>query len=374
MVDTALFVDNLLNDINFFAGVPDSLLKYFNYCITDKCKQSNNNFVTANEGAAVALATGYYLANKKAGLVYMQNSGLGNALNPLISLTDSFVYGIPMVLIIGMRGKLGEYDEPQHIKQGMVTEDLLKVLHIPFAYLPDNTEKAIDTMKWALKTTYQITSPTAVIVNKNTFSEYNNINQLNGYTLEREEAINTIIATLNKTKNYHIVSTTGMISRELYSLREKLNQNHEKDFLVVGSMGYASTISLGIALSKPHKKIVCLDGDGSFLMHMGNSAFAGVANVDNFIHIVLNNASHDSVGGQATIVDKVDLIGIAKACGYNFTYSCINQEILLLSLENAINQKGKVFIEVKVQKRTDSNLGRPSLTPKESKQLFMEHL
>lgn len=374
MVDTELFVDSLLNEINFFAGVPDSLLKYFNYCITDKCKNLNNNFVTVNEGSAIALATGYYLANKKAGLVYMQNSGLGNALNPLVSLADSYVYGIPMVLIIGMRGKLGEYDEPQHIKQGMVTEDLLKVLNIPFAYLPDNTEKAINTMKWAIKTTYQINSPIAVIVNKDTFSKYNNINQLNNYTLEREEAIKTIITALEKTNNYHIISTTGMISRELYSLREKLNHTHEKDFLVVGSMGYASTVSLGIALSKPNKKIICLDGDGSFLMHMGNSAFNGATNVDNFIHIVLNNSSHDSVGGQATIIENINVIDIAKACGYNFTYSCSSKESLLLSLENALNKKGKIFMEIKVQKRKDSNLGRPSLTPKESKQLFMEHL
>ncbi len=374
MVDTELFVDSLLNDINFFAGVPDSLLKYFNYCITDKCKDLNNNFVTVNEGSAIALATGYYLANKKAGLVYMQNSGLGNALNPLVSLADSYVYGIPMVLIVGMRGKLGEYDEPQHIKQGMVTEDLLKVLNIPFAYLPDNTEKAINTMKWAIKTTYQINSPIAVIINKDTFSKYKNINQLNNYTLEREDVIKSIITALEKTNNYHIISTTGMISRELYSLRERLNQTHEKDFLVVGSMSYASTISLGIALSKPHKKIVCLDGDGSFLMHMGNSAFNGTTNVDNFIHILLNNASHDSVGGQATIIENINVIDIAKACGYNWTYSCNSKESLLLSLEDALNKKGKIFMEIKVQKRKDSNLGRPSLTPKESKQLFMEYL
>lgn len=371
MVDTIFFVDEILKKIEFFSGIPDSLLKDFNQCIMDKCT-SKNHIIPANEGSAVSLAAGYYLSKGKIPMVYMQNSGIGNSLNPLISLLDKYVYSIPLIMMIGHRGQQGIKDEPQHLKQGIITNDLLKVLDIPFSILPNDTEKAVECFNWAYYTAKQTLSPVAIIVRKSTFSPYNKIkNFQNPYTLTREDAIIAVTNVLKHVDSYKIFSTTGMISRELYEIREKNSQSHDTDFLAFGSMGHISQIALGYALNEANKKIICLDGDGSFLMHMGGAALVGTSQVDNFIHIVLNNMSHDSVGGQPTVAGKISITGVALACGYDKAFVCDSKETLEQKLSEVIECNGKFLIEVKVCKGARQDLGRPNMTAKEIKENFM---
>lgn len=370
MVNTEIFVSELLKYIKFFSGVPDSLLKEFNSCILDKCGETNN-IIAANEGNAVGLAAGYYLATKQIGAVYMQNSGLGNAVNPLVSLADSYVYSIPMLIFIGQRGKSGVSDEPQHMKQGLITTDLLESCGIPYVNLSHENDEAVDNLKWAIKTCKQILSPVAIIVDKNTFSPYKKVGDNNFGELQREESIEYILNLIKNRCDYKIISTTGMISRELYELRDKYNQSHNKDFLVVGAMGHASQIALGYA-QYSSKRVICLDGDGSVIMHMGGLALIGTSSVDNIIHIVLNNSAHDSVGGQPTIADKISFTKIALSCGYNKAWCCKTLENIQEAVEFSISNKGKFFIEIEVIKGARKDLGRPKLTTKEIKELFMK--
>lgn len=373
MVDTVCFVEKVLEKINFFTGIPDSLLKDFNTCISSRCN-SENHVIASNEGSAIALASGYYLSTGKIPMVYMQNSGIGNALNPLVSLADKYVYSIPMLLIIGWRGIPGIKDEPQHLKQGDITTDLLELMDIPYVILSDDTAQAVECFNWAYNTAKQTLSACAIVVKKSTFSHYNIKTEDNSYTLRREDAINKIISILENIKEYKIFATTGMISRELFELRDKRNETHSKDFLAVGSMGHISQIALGYAMQKRDKKVICLDGDGSFLMHMGNIALVGASNIENYIHIVLNNASHDSVGGQPTVADKININAIASACGYNNAVICSNLEQIDKELSNVLNLKGKFLIEVKVAKGSREDLGRPNYTTKEIKDYFMRSI
>lgn len=371
MVDTAYFVEKILEKVEFFSGIPDSLLKEFNQCIMDKCTD-NNHVIPANEGSAVSLASGYYLSKDKIPMVYMQNSGIGNSLNPLISLLDKYVYSIPLIMMIGHRGQQGIKDEPQHLKQGIITNDLLKVLDIPFSILPNDTEKAVECFNWAYYTAKQTLSPVALVVRKSTFSPYKNIYEDNkSYLLTRENAIITITNMLKNINNYKIFSTTGMISRELYEARENNSQTHSTDFYAFGSMGHISQIALGYAINETNKKVICIDGDGSFLMHMGSAAVVGTSKVDNFIHIVLNNMSHDSVGGQPTVAGKISITGVALACGYDKAFVCDSKETLEQKLSEVIECNGKFLIEVKVCKGARQDLGRPSMTAKEIKENFM---
>lgn len=370
MVNTEIFVSELLQHINFFSGVPDSLLKEFNSCILDKCGETNN-VIAANEGNAVALAAGYYLATKQIGAVYMQNSGLGNAVNPLVSLADSYVYSIPMLLFIGQRGKAGVSDEPQHMKQGLITADLLESCGIPYVNLSHENDEAVNNLKWAVKTCKQILAPVAVVVDKNTFSPYKKVEDNSFGKLQREESIEYILNLIENKCDYKIISTTGMISRELYELRDKYKQSHNKDFLVVGAMGHVSQIALGYA-KYSSKKIICLDGDGSLIMHMGGLALIGTSSVDNIIHIVLNNSAHDSVGGQPTIANKISFTKIALSCGYNKAWCCKTLEDIQEAVEFFLNNQGKFFIEIEVIKGARKDLGRPKLTTKEIKELFMK--
>lgn len=371
MVDTAYFIEKILEKVEFFSGIPDSLLKEFNQCIMDKCTD-NNHVIPANEGSAVSLASGYYLSKGKIPMVYMQNSGIGNALNPLVSLADKYVYSIPMLLIIGWRGIPGIKDEPQHLKQGDITTDLLELMDIPYVILSDDTAQAVECFNWAYYTAKQTLSPVAIIVRKSIFSPYNKIkNFQNPYTLTREDAIIAVTNVLKHVDSYKIFSTTGMISRELYEIREKNSQSHDTDFLAFGSMGHISQIALGYALNEANKKIICLDGDGSFLMHMGSAAVVGTSKVDNFIHIVLNNMSHDSVGGQPTIAGDISLKDIANACGYNQAFTCDSIESIEYTLSEIVEYRGKFFIEIKVARGARKDLGRPSMTAKEIKENFM---
>ena len=375
MIEVKEFYNELLNnDISFFTGVPDSLLKSFCAYIKDNVS-SEKNIVSANEGNAIGLASGYYLATRKIGLVYMQNSGLGNAVNPLASLADKLVYSIPMLLIIGWRGEPNKKDEPQHKKQGLITTETLEMLGIKYEILDEATNN--DEMKLKVKKAYSYmkenNEPYALVIKKDTFDEYKlKNNTVFDFEMTREEAIEIVVSKMKE--NSVTVSTTGMASRELFELREKHKENHNKDFLTVGSMGHASQIALGIALSNKDKDVYCIDGDGALLMHLGGLAIIGNAEPKNFRHILINNGAHDSVGGQETVGFKIDTLAIAKACGYKECYSCSSKVDLLNLSEKITNVEGPVLLEIKVKKGARKDLGRPTTTPIENKEAFMEFL
>jgi len=375
MVEVKEFYNELLNnDISFFTGVPDSLLKSFCAYIKDNVS-SENNIVSANEGNAIGLASGYYLGTRKIGLVYMQNSGLGNAVNPLASLADKLVYSIPMLLVIGWRGEPNKKDEPQHKKQGLITTETLEMLGIRYEILDEASNN--DEMKLKVKKAYSYmkenNEPYALVIKKDTFDEYKlKNNTVFDFEMTREEAIEIVVS--NMKENSVAVSTTGMASRELFELREKYKENHNRDFLTVGSMGHASQIALGIALSNKDKDVYCIDGDGALLMHLGGLAIIGNAEPKNFRHILINNGAHDSVGGQETVGFKIDTLAIAKACGYKQCYSCSSKEELLNLSEKITTVEGPVLLEIKVKKGARKDLGRPTTTPIENKEAFMEFL
>lgn len=372
MISPAFFIAKLKEyGIDFFAGVPDSLLKSVCAFITDNF-DVQHNIISANEGAAVGLAAGHYLATGKPACVYMQNSGEGNIINPLASLTDPEVYNIPVLLLIGWRGRPGTHDEPQHIKQGKVTLGLLDAMGIQYAVLSkeeEQAEKQIENAFVALKNKEVY----ALIIEKDTFESYQLMNvENNNLSLSREEAIQTVAASIDDKDC--IVSTTGMISRELFEFRSSNGQSHERDFLTVGSMGHASQISLGIALAKPERRVWCFDGDGAVIMHMGSMAIIGTKAPKNFVHIVFNNGAHDSVGGQPTAGLKIDLPAIAKASGYLHSFSVDNKEVLLGILDQTKALTGPILIEIKVKKGNRIDLGRPTTTPAYNKALFMDYL
>ena len=375
MIDTEKFCMRLKEkEIDFFAGVPDSLLKDFCSYIKDNidCKK---NIIAANEGNAIAIASGYHLSTGKIPLVYMQNSGQGNTINPLASLNDPLVYSIPVLLMIGWRGEPGKKDEPQHKKQGIVTLKLLEALDIEYSVLTENDDFNVAEKKLekALEHMRKYKKPYALVVSKNTFSPYKLKSEVRtNFEMNREEAIKEITQALDDEDI--VVSTTGMASRELFEIREFMNKGHEKDFLTVGSMGHASQIALGIALSKPNRDVYCLDGDGALLMHLGGLAIIGSQEVGNFKHIVINNGAHDSVGGQPTVGFNIDIISIAKACGYRGAYTASSYDELKLGLKQLMNSKGPALLEVKVNKGARKDLGRPTTSPIENKEAFMNFL
>lgn len=360
------------NGTGFFTGVPDSLLKSFCAYLTDTAG-SKNHIIAANEGCAVGLAAGYYFATGNVPLVYMQNSGLGNTVNPLLSLADREVYSVPMLLVIGWRGEPNVHDEPQHIKQGRVTCSLLDAMEIPYCILSDEEAEAKLQLEKAYSHIKASSSPYAVVVRKGIFDSYKlKTNEAVPAEMSREEAIEKII--LNAPSNACFVSTTGMASRELYELRDKHGQGHAKDFLTVGSMGHASQIALGIALTKEDKTVFCIDGDGAAIMHLGGLTAIGSQRPKNMVHIVLNNGAHDSVGGQPTVGRKINLCAVAQACGYDKVVSVKTLEELQSRLKELCTNSGSVFIEVLVSKGARADLGRPKSSPIENKRAFMEFL
>jgi phosphonopyruvate decarboxylase len=364
------------NGINYFLGVPDSLLKSFCAYVTDTV-QKDKHIITVNEGAAIGLAAGVYLSTKKPALVYMQNSGQGNAMNPLVSLADNKVYSIPMLLLIGWRGEPGTKDEPQHIKQGEITLKLFDTLGIPYKILSADWNNARQTINHACKIIYDTNSPYALIIRKETFEPYDlqfAQPDQNGL-LSRENAIECVVKIIQESVSKAIVvSTTGMISRELYEIRIKNMENGVSDFLTVGSMGHASAIALGIAKNCLERLVVCLDGDGAALMHMGTLATIGTEGTENFKHVLLNNGAHDSVGGQPTCGLKIDFCTIASACGYRNTWKVESQETIQTALHEMIQTKGPNFVEIHVKKGARKDLGRPKITPVENKQNLMQFL
>ena len=372
MIRPEFFIEKLRAEgINFFAGVPDSLLKNICAYITDHF-DARHNIIAANEGAAVGLAAGHYLATGDTACVYMQNSGQGNTINPLASLTDQEVYNIPVLLLIGWRGRRGVHDAPHHVKLGKISTGLLNFMGINYEVLSkeeDKVSKQIDKAVTALRNKEVF----ALVIEKDTFEDYKLQNvEANPYSLSREEAVKTVAAALGERDC--IVSTTGMISRELFEYRAALGQGHERDFLTVGSMGHASQIALGIALAQPQRRVWCFDGDGAAIMHMGSMAIVGDKQPDNYIHIVFNNGAHDSVGGQPTVGLKMDLPAVAKAVGYKEVYSVDDTDSLGTVLDSVRNLEGPILVEIKVKKGNRKDLGRPTTTPIQNKEALMDFL
>lgn len=372
MIRPEFFIEALREKgIDSFAGVPDSLLKNICAYITDHFDAAHN-IIAANEGAAVGLAAGHYLATGQPACVYMQNSGEGNIINPLASLTDQEVYNIPVLLLIGWRGRPGVHDEPQHVKQGKVTTGLLNVMGVNYEVLSKEENKAAKQINMAAKALAN-KEVFALVIEKETFEDYKLQNvEVNDLTMSREEAIQTVTAALGEKDC--IVSTTGMISRELFEYRAAMNQGHERDFLTVGSMGHASQIALGIALAQPERRVWCFDGDGAAIMHMGSMAVVANKALKNYVHVVFNNGAHDSVGGQPTVGLKIDLPAIAKAVGYKATYSVDSKAELESVLAKVNSFESPALLEIKVKKGNRKDLGRPTTTPIQNKEALMDFL
>lgn len=350
MINLDKFYNTLYSEgVEFFSGVPDSYLNGFCNYLLDNI-ESDRHIVVANEGNAVAIASGHYFATKTIPLVYMQNSGIGNALNPLVSLVDRYVYSVPMILLIGWRGEPLQGDHPQHRTQGIITPQILEMLDIPYVIAENDDTKIEKQTKWAVRTAKEINGAVAIIGKKGVFSGEKKENLVdNYYPMSREEAIETILDILPKDTIY--AATTGRATRELYFLREKRNEGHQYDFLNVGSMGHASSVAQGIALSDKSRNVVCLDGDSAAMMHMGAMTMASKLNLPNFLHIVLNNGAHESVGGQPSAGHLINFTEIAEGCGYITVGKAVTTKKELIDALHQIESHGKAaFIDVRIHK------------------------
>jgi len=358
--------------VGFVTGVPDSQLK--SVCEEVYCRygiNSRRHIVAVNEGNAVALASGFHLATGKLPLVYLQNSGLGYAVNPITSLTDPGVYGIPMIFIVGWRGEPGVHDEPQHIKQGAITQELLALLDVQSLVI--DKDLTLDALKKRfsdeLLPLLQQGKSVALVVRKGSFGKSTGTFLSHDEELGREEAIASFAQAMGP--DDFVVSTTGKISRELFEFcKNSKPANSSHNFLTVGSMGHASAIALSVALQHPHKRVWCLDGDGSALMHMGSMATIGVMKPDNYIHVVLNNEAHESVGGMPTVAGEVDLASVALACGYRSAKNIRTRNELNDLHAEALEKPA--LIQVFVGTGSRENLMRPDTTPQQNKVAFME--
>ncbi len=370
MIDVSELVNYFSSlNIDFFVGVPDSQLSSFCDYLEENC----NNIIAANEGNAVAIAAGYNLSTNSYPVVYLQNSGLGNIVNPVTSLTHEKVYSIPIIYFIGWRGEPGVHDEPQHKKQGEITLDLLELLDIE--YIVINKESSLDDLKEKFESSFlnklKEGNSVAIVVSKGAFEDYK-IEKSNDNSLTRELAIQIVTSFLNE--NDMIVSTTGKSSRELFEYRESKDQGHGNDFLTVGSMGHSSSIALGIALNKPNRKIFCFDGDGAILMHMGSLGLIGSMAPNNFYHVMFNNSAHESVGGLPTVMEDIHINDVILSCGYKDVYNASNFDELNEVLPKFIQSDGPVFLNIEVSIGSRKDLGRPTTSPIENKNDFMKKL
>ncbi len=368
-------VENLVKIIgsDFYTGVPDSQLKALcNYLMATYGIDSKHHVIAANEGNCTALAAGYHLATGKIPVVYMQNSGEGNIINPVASLLNDKVYAIPVVFIVGWRGEPGIHDEPQHIYQGEVTIKLLEDMDIAtFIIGKETTDEEVEEAMKKFREFLSAGKDVAFVIRKGVLTDAPKVEYKNKNTMVREEIIRHIVKVSGEDP---IVSTTGKASRELFEIREANGQGHQYDFLTVGSMGHSSSIALGIAINRPEKKIWCIDGDGAVLMHMGAMAVIGANKPKNLIHIVINNGAHETVGGMPTVAGEINLTVIAKACGYPNIASVRCFEELDRELKAAKNRNEMSMIEVKCSIGARENLGRPTTTALENKQAFMHYI
>lgn len=368
----SVFLQEIKNiGIRTITGVPDSTLKQFCDAVRMDDGKTFQHYVTANEGAAVGLATGEYLASERPCLIYLQNSGLGNIINPLASIANREVYGIPMLFVVGWRGEPGKKDEPQHIYQGKVTCELLEVMDVPYSVIDDaTTDTQMKAILSKAKGVMNENRQYAVIVKKGTFEKEKEFAWENGYKLVREQALKIILE--NVYQDSFLVSTTGKISRELYEQSDALFGNHERLFMTVGGMGHASMIAYGMAQADASKQIVCIDGDGAVMMHMGALAFIAKQSPDNFLHIVINNAAHESVGAMPTGFSGQTYAQIAAECGYKNTCTAETEEDLRAAILEAGNKRELSLIEVMVSLEARVDLGRPKESARENRIHFMD--
>ena len=358
---------------DFYTGVPDSQLKPLcNYLMHTYGIDKKHHIIAANEGNCAALAAGYYLATGKVPVVYMQNSGEGNIINPVASLLSDKVYAIPMIFVIGWRGEPGIHDEPQHIYQGQVTIKLLEDMDIQsFVISKETTVDELQAVMAEYKTLLQKGKNVAFVIRKGALSYEEKVVYRNDNQMMREEIIQHIVAVSGEDP---IISTTGKASRELFETREANGQSHKYDFLTVGSMGHTSSIALGVAINKPEQKIWCIDGDGAVLMHMGAMVVMGSVKPQNLVHIVINNGAHETVGGMPTVAQSADLPAVAKACGYDMVSQAASFAELDKALQAAKTTAGLHFIEVASAIGAREDLGRPTTTALENKQNFMGYV
>ena len=357
---------------DFYTGVPDSQLKALcDYLMATYGINEKHHIIAANEGNCTALAAGYYLSTGKIPVVYMQNSGEGNIINPVASLLNDKVYAIPMIFIIGWRGEPGIHDEPQHIYQGEITLKLLEDMGIEaFVIRKETTDKEVEQQMECFRKKLAVGKDVAFVVSKGAISTDTKISYKNHNKMLREDVIRLIV---KNSKKDPIISTTGKASRELFEIRTANEQGHQYDFLTVGSMGHTSSIALGIALNEPDTKIWCIDGDGSALMHMGAMAIIGSTAPANMIHVIINNEAHETVGGMPTAA-SVNFTKVAKACGYPHAVCVDTFDDLERELKKARKRKKLSLIEVKCAIGSRQNLGRPTTTAIENKEKFMEYL
>lgn len=375
MIEQKIFADNLLKlGVEFITGVPDTLLNDF--CLfVESNWDKEKHVIAANEGNAVALATGYYLTSDTVPLVYMQNSGLGNSVNPLLSLTHNNVYGIPMILLIGWRGEPGKKDHPQHKQQGELTPILLQDMNIPYMILTDNIHESIEALKWAVDETRRIDSPVALLAGKGILEkgEKDIVSDNTSGKLSREEAMKCVLEYLPNDTVY--VASTGRATRELYALRELSGAPHNNDFLNVGAMGHTSSIALGIAMAKKNKTVVCFDGDSAAIMHLGALTTSGKVKASNFVHIVLNNGVHESVGGQESAGYLISFTTIAEASGYKTIKNpVITKEEIQHALKSLTSHAGPSFIDIHIRKGIRNDLPTLKFDQKQSKTILMANL
>ena len=373
MIDHKKYLSFLKDSgVQFISGVPDTLLN--DLCLAIESDWPKDKHVlAANEGNAIALATGYHLANGSVPMVYMQNSGMGNALNPIISLTDSAVYSIPLVLLIGWRGEPGSGDWPQHQRQGELSPKLLDLLNIPFKVLEPDETQVMQATEWAFKAALDNSSPTALLVKKGVLALKEKAGFLDvkqPYTVTREESINAILEAAPQ--NSCFVASTGRITRELFALRERHNESHDLDFLNVGAMGHALSIASGIASAQPSRPVICLDGDGAAIMHLGSLPITANLKQKNLLHVVLNNGVHESVGGQSTVGHKVSLTSVARDVGYN-TIPAYVEDLggLVGAVRSLISSNRCSFVEMRIKKGMSEEMPILKMSPTDSKQRFM---
>ena len=355
--------------IKLITGIPDSTLQQLCNYLDNKGNIFEWHIVAENEGASIGIAIGEYLSTSCPACVYMQNSGLGNIVNPITSLANPDVYGIPMLLLIGWRGEPNVKDEPQHKYMGK----LLRLLNISFSIIDSQTtENEINIFLQKAKTAFAQNKQYALVIKRDTFEDNDIIAYENSYSMKRERAIEIIAHWINH--DDIVISTTGKISREMYEYSNAIHGNHNQTFLTVGGMGHANMIAYQIANRKPNQRILCLDGDGALLMHMGSMAVLGQNPADNMIHICLNNEAHESVGGMPTGASGISYAKIAQECGYHKVYEIINDENLIAVLKKIRRKHEMVFLEIKVSNTSRENLGRPTETAVENKKLFMEYI
>lgn len=359
--------------VTLFTGVPDSQLKALCDTLYMEETMGKGHIVAANEGAAVGLAAGHYLATGRPAVVYMQNSGIGNAVNPVASLLDKRVYGIPAIFIVGWRGEPGVHDEPQHVFQGEITVPLLELLGITcFILEKESTQEQLDAWLQEGKRLNAAGKSFAIVVKKGALSAEVKADYPNSFSLAREEAIGILAGAAGQDDIF--VSTTGKASRELFEIREAMGQGHEKDFLTVGSMGHASMIAMGIALEKPERTVWCIDGDGASIMHLGSMAVAAATGCGNLIHVVLNNQAHETVGGMPVDYQKADFTEIGKSLGFETCMRADGEAGLREAIEVLKEKPGTRLLEIMVALGAREDLGRPTTTPEQNKRAFMKFL